>query len=80
MAKTASVSGNPTANGAASVSRAVVPMSTIVPDEDNRRVLEDDDFEALCDSIRVLGVLQPVQVWRRSDGTHRLIDAKNRRP
>jgi ParB family chromosome partitioning protein len=78
MAKTAPVPGITTASGATSVVRTLIPTTTIVPDEANRRVIEDDDFEALCDSIRVLGVLQPVQVWRRPDGTHRLIDGERR--
>jgi ParB family chromosome partitioning protein len=62
----------------AAVVRAIVPTSAIVPDADNRRIAEDDDFEALCDSIRLLGILQAVQVWRRPDGTHRLIDGERR--
>ena len=79
MAKMAALfpSGGATAN-TATVSRILVPLATIVPDQDNRRIVEDDDFEALCDSIRVLGVLQPLQVWRRPDGTYRLIDGERR--
>ncbi len=74
MAKMAALPAS-AANG---VIRMVLPMTAIVPDEDNRRILEDDDFEALCDSIHLLGVLDPVQVWRRPDGTHRLIDGERR--
>ena len=62
----------------AAVVRAVLPASAIVPDDQNRKIVEDDEFEALCDSIRLLGLLQPVQVWRRPDGTHRLIDGERR--
>jgi ParB-like chromosome segregation protein Spo0J len=51
------------------VVRAVLPTEAIVPDPANRRVVEDDDFDALCDSIRVLGVLQPPHVVRQADGT-----------
>jgi ParB family chromosome partitioning protein len=61
-----------------SASRTMLPPSAIAPDERNRRVVEDEDLELLCDSIRVSGVLQPVQVWRRADGTHRLIDGERR--
>jgi ParB family chromosome partitioning protein len=61
-----------------SIARAMLPPSAVVPDEGNRRVVEDEDFELLCDSIRVSGVLQPLQVWRRPDGSHRLIDGERR--
>jgi ParB family chromosome partitioning protein len=56
----------------------MLPPSAIVPDPDNRRMLDDEDFASLCDSIRVSGILQPLQVWRRPDGTHRLIDGERR--
>lgn len=62
----------------ATVSRAVLPISAIVPDPSNRRIIEDDDFEALCDSIRVHGLLAPIHVWRQPDGTHRIIDGERR--
>jgi ParB family chromosome partitioning protein len=61
-----------------SASRAMLPPSAIVPDENNRRVVDDEDFELLCDSIHVSGVLQALQVWRRGDGVHRLIDGERR--
>lgn len=48
----------------ASVIRAQVPVASIVADESNRLVTEDEDFAALCDSIRVQGLLAPVHVWR----------------
>lgn len=41
-------------------------------------MIEDEDFVALGESIRLFGVLQPIQVWRRPDGTHRLIDGERR--
>ncbi len=62
----------------ATISRAVLPPGAIAPDPENRRVIEDDDFVSLCDSIRVSGVLQALQVWRLADGTHRLIDGERR--
>src|SRR5215470_1372244 len=62
----------------ASVMRAQVPVTSIVADESNRHVTEDEDFAALCDSIRVQGLLAPVHVWRQPDGTHQLIDGERR--
>jgi ParB family chromosome partitioning protein len=55
-----------------------LPVAAVVPDEGNRRIIEDDEFEALCDSIRLIGILDPIQVWRRPDGTYRLIDGERR--
>jgi ParB family chromosome partitioning protein len=72
MAKTSSPVG-----GAGTV-RALLPVTAIVPDDNNRKVVEDDEFIALCDSVRLLGVMQPVQVWRRPDGNHRLVDGERR--
>jgi ParB family chromosome partitioning protein len=71
MAKASSVAGGGTV-------RVVLPIAAIIPDDDNRKVLEDDEFVALGESIRLFGVLQPIQVWRRPDGTHRLIDGERR--
>jgi ParB/RepB/Spo0J family partition protein len=62
----------------ATVVRALVQLDSIVPDPENRPIVEDDDFEDLCDSLRVSGLLQPVQVWRQPDGTHQLIDGERR--
>jgi ParB family chromosome partitioning protein len=58
--------------------RVVLPLTAIVPDEDNRKIAEDDELVALGESIRLFGVLQPLQVWRRPDGCHRLIDGERR--
>jgi ParB family chromosome partitioning protein len=58
--------------------RTLLPPAAIVPDPRSRRIVEDDDFDALCDSIRVLGVLLPLQVVPRSDGMHCLIDGERR--
>jgi ParB family chromosome partitioning protein len=68
----------PTRKAEAWVARAQVPVSAIVPDSSNRTVTEDDDFELLCDSIRVQGVLAPVHVWRQPDGNYQLIDGERR--
>ncbi len=75
--KAATATSRGTHDGAG-VMRMVLPTGAIVPDQENRRVTEDDEFDALCDSIRLLGLLQPVQVWQRPDGTHRLIDGERR--
>ena len=64
--------------GASGTVRAVLPPAAIVPDEDNRKVVEDDEYIALCDSVRLLGVIQPIQVWRRPDGTFRIVDGERR--
>ena len=72
MAKTSSLAG-----GSGTV-RATLQTAAIVPDECNRQVVEDDDFIALCDSVRLCGVLQAIQVWRRPDGSHRIIDGERR--
>jgi ParB family chromosome partitioning protein len=56
----------------------MLATTAIVPDEGNRKVAEDDDFLALCDSIRLSGVLQPIQVWRSPEGSHRLVDGERR--
>src|SRR5687767_7149877 len=76
MAKMTSPPGNPVASNG--VARIVLPVTAVVPDGGNRPIVEDDEFQALCDSIRLMGVLDPVQVWRRPDGTHRLIDGERR--
>ncbi len=60
------------------VVRALVPVTSILPDSSNRMIKEDDDFDALSDSIRVHGLLAPVHVWRQPDGMHRLIDGERR--
>jgi ParB family chromosome partitioning protein len=60
------------------VIREHVPIDRITPDVHNRRIVEDDDFDLLCDSIRVLGILQPRQVLQQADGTYRLIDGERR--
>jgi len=72
MAKASSPVGGP------AMMRTLLPISAIVPDEDNRKLVENDEYVALCDSIKILGVMQPIHVWRRPDGTHQLIDGERR--
>src|SRR5687767_5673417 len=62
----------------ATAARAMLPVAAIVPDQGTRRIVEDDDFDSLCDSIRLQGLLQPVHVLRQPDGTHRLMDGERR--
>ena len=56
-----------------------VPIADLAADPHNRRIDEDDDeFQSLCDSIRVLGVLQPVHARGRADGALELVDGERR--
>jgi ParB family chromosome partitioning protein len=54
-----------------------VPVDTIVPDPGNPHVAQDENFAALVDSIRVLGILQPLHV-RRAGQEVQLIDGERR--
>src|SRR5215470_18503185 len=65
-------------NPDSAVVRTILSPDAIVPDPENRRIVEDEDFDALCDSIRVMGLLQPLQVWRQPDGKHLLVDGERR--
>src|SRR5690625_5087374 len=78
MARTAPLSGNVTANPQKGVTPGMIPIATTITDRANRRLAEDDESEAVSASIHLLGQLAPVQVWRRPDGTHRLIDGERR--
>jgi ParB family chromosome partitioning protein len=55
-----------------------LPLTDIDPDPNNRMVAEDEDFQTLVDSVRVLGVLQAVHVWKKPDGRFQLIDGERR--
>jgi ParB/RepB/Spo0J family partition protein len=55
-----------------------VPRDQIVRDENNRVIARDDDFQALVDSIRVLGILQDLIVHEQGDGSYRLVDGERR--
>jgi ParB family chromosome partitioning protein len=58
--------------------RQILATTHIVPDPRNRKIAEDEEFQGLVDSIRVLGVLQPVHVLEREGGTFLLIDGERR--
>src|SRR5687767_7758519 len=64
--------------GAFALERVVLPLGIIEPDPQNRRVLDDDEFQGLVDSIRVLGLLQPIQVRLRGDDRYQLVDGERR--
>src|SRR5262249_15101678 len=57
---------------------SVLPIDQIVPDERNRTIEEDEDLEALVDSIRVFGVLQPLHVQSLGENKYRLVDGERR--
>jgi ParB family chromosome partitioning protein len=64
--------------GAFALERVILPIEEVEPDPRNRQVLEDEDFQSLVDSVRVLGLLQPVHVRVKEDGRYQLIDGERR--
>src|SRR5262245_1814275 len=58
--------------------RINVSIGLIVPDSKNRPVVEDSEFDGLCDSIQLFGLLQAVHVWRQADGRYQIIDGERR--
>jgi ParB/RepB/Spo0J family partition protein len=58
--------------------RELIPLSQILPDDRNRLIEEDEDFQSLVDSVKVLGVLQPLQVKELQGGEFRLVDGERR--
>ena len=58
--------------------RQEVRIDNVEPDPENRPVAEDERFEGLVDSIRVLGVLQALQVQERPGRSYLLIDGERR--
>jgi ParB family chromosome partitioning protein len=68
----------PPATTVAKRTRAELAVAELVPDPENRMVDESaEEFDALVDSVRVLGVLVAVQVVRQ-DGRFLLIDGERR--
>lgn len=55
-----------------------VAVDKIVPDAHNRAIGDDEDFQSLADSIRVLGVLQPLHVREADAGLYELADGERR--
>jgi ParB family chromosome partitioning protein len=58
--------------------RVLLPLDAILPDPRNRKIVEDEDFQGLLDSIRVLGVLSPPHVVDQGSGRYLLIDGERR--
>jgi ParB family chromosome partitioning protein len=56
----------------------MLPIGSILADENNRKVVADEDLQGLVDSIRVLGILQPLHVEALSSSSYRLIDGERR--
>jgi ParB/RepB/Spo0J family partition protein len=55
-----------------------LPIEQLVPDEGNRTIDEsDEEFGSLADSIRVLGVLQPLHVQEHGE-RYQIIDGERR--
>ena len=63
---------------AAKTERAQLPIERIIPDDRNRAIIDDDDFQSLVESIRVLGILQPLHVQMVDESRYRLIDGERR--
>jgi ParB family chromosome partitioning protein len=63
---------------AAQAERRVLATNQISPDPKNRRILKDEDFQSLVDSIRVLGVLQPLHVRPLDEDRFEIVDGERR--
>src|SRR5262249_26457286 len=59
--------------------RMELRLTEIRADEGNRVIDEKGDrFQELVDSIRVIGVLDPIHVQQTADGGYRLVDGERR--
>lgn len=58
--------------------RVEIPLVELVPNDANRKIVEDDDFAELVDSLRVFGVLEPLKIRLRADGRYDLLDGHRR--
>jgi ParB family chromosome partitioning protein len=67
-----------THRAAAKTERAQLPIERIIPDDRNRAIINDDDVQSLVESIRVLGILQPLHVQTLDESRYRLIDGERR--
>jgi ParB/RepB/Spo0J family partition protein len=61
-----------------SLNYEMVPIADIEFDPENPNELTDEMYEALTTEIRDHGFTQPVALWRREDGTLRMIDGEHR--
>jgi len=56
-----------------------IPIKDIVPDANNlRQVFEEQEIQALADNLLEIGQTDPIQVFRREDGTYDLFDGERR--
>jgi ParB/RepB/Spo0J family partition protein len=56
-----------------------VPTKDIVPDPNNlRQVFDEQEIQALADNLLEIGQTDPIQVFRREDGTYDLFDGERR--
>jgi ParB family chromosome partitioning protein len=59
--------------------RAELPVASILRDEKNRTIDEKGKkFVELVESVRAVGVLQPIHVQRTMDSSYRLVDGERR--
>lgn len=56
----------------------MIPLEDIELDPENPNELSDEFYEALVANIRDDGFTQPIAVWRRPDGSFRMIDGEHR--
>jgi len=56
-----------------------IPVKKIVPDPENlRKTIDPDDIHTLAENIREHGQMDPIQVFRKGDGTFDLMDGERR--
>jgi len=58
--------------------RQCIPIDLIDPDPYNRTIVEDEELRGLADSIRILGLLQPIHVRPTGDGRYSILDGERR--
>ena len=58
---------------------ALIPVDQIIPDPENlRQAFDEDEIAALAENLVAIGQTDPVQVFRREDGTFDLFDGERR--
>ena len=56
-----------------------IPVNEITPDPENlRKEFDNDDIQALAENLKEHGQLDPIQVFRTSDGKYDLLDGERR--
>jgi len=57
----------------------LISVDSIVPDPNNlRQVFDEEEIQALADNLLEIGQTDPIQVFRRQDGTYDLFDGERR--